>query len=221
MFRPGAFVTAAVLLVLFPPGTRADILSPGTRQLTPQLRFDNLDDYPDYRFYLQYRRGEGNPYAAPLQVVAVVAGQPVALTGGGRNVADLALLAAPRDQPPPALPHDTRGPAPDFPGFLCATNLEPPVTTTSVAHAASHYVMPYWVAITDGQLELTALPVEGDYSGGGAGGAALPYWPVVLAAAVAAVFAGAGIWLVRRRAARARTSSGGGPTDGPMSRGSS
>ena len=206
MLRTRPFLVAALLLVHFTPGTRADVPSPGTRELTPQLRFDSLDDYPDYRFYLQYRRGDGNPYAAPLQVVEVLSGQPVALAGGGRRVADLALLAAPRDHAPPALPHDTRGPAPDFPGFLRATNLEPPITTTSITDAAGHYVMPYRVAIKDGKLELTALPVEGDYPGGPAGRAALPYWPAVLAAVVAVVFAAAGVWFVRRRAARARQS---------------
>ncbi len=199
MFRPRT-AAAAVLLFLVTPPTQADVPIPGARQVTPYLRFDNLDDYPDYRFYLQYRRGDGNPYAAPLQLVEVKSGQPVPVAGGGRRIADLALLAAPRDQALPDFRRDTRGPAPEFPGFLRATNLEHPVTMTAVVDAASHYVSAYRVAIKDGKLEVTALPVEGVYPGGRAGRAVLPYWPAVLAAAVAAAFAGAGVWFVRRRA---------------------
>jgi hypothetical protein len=203
MFRPRTVAAAAVLLFLVTPGTRADISVPGSRQVTPYLRFDNLDNYPDYRLYLQYRRGDGNPLAAPLQIVEVFPGRPVAVAGEGRRVADLALLAAPRDQELPAFPRQTWGPAPEFPGFLRATILEHPVTTTSVADAASHYVSAYRVAIKDGKLEVTALPVEGVYPGDRAGRAILPYWPAV-AALAAAVFAGAGVWFARRRAARAR-----------------
>ena len=205
MFRPRTVAAVAVLLLLLiAPGTRADMPLAGAREVTPRLRFDNLDDYPGYRFYLQYRRGDGNPYAAPLQIVEVAAGRPVPLAGGGRRVADLALLAGPRDLPPPELPHDTRGPASEFPGFLRATNLEPPVTTTFRPNRGDDYVMPYRVAVTDGRLELTALPVEGDYPGGLTDNAVLRYWPAVLAAAVAAVCAGAGVWFGRRRAARSR-----------------
>jgi hypothetical protein len=124
----------------------------------------------------------------------------VAITGPGRRVADVALLAGPRDQAPPDLPRDAVGPAPEFPGFLRA-NLEHPVTTTSIADAASHYVSAYRVAIKDGKLEVTALPVEGIFPGGRAGRALLPYWPAA-AALAAAVLAGAGVWFVRRRATR-------------------
>jgi hypothetical protein len=213
MSRPRTVAAAAVLLFLVTPGTWADMPTPGFRQVTPYLRFDNLDDYPDYRFYLQYRRGNGNPFAAPLQIVEVTSGQPVPLAGEGRRVADLALLAAPRDQALPAFPRDSWGPAPELPGFL-RENLEHPVTTTSIADAASHYVSAYRVAIKDGKLEVTALPVEGVYPGGRAGRAVLPYWPAVLAAVVAAAFAGAGVWFVRRRAARVRQ---GGPAVTPPS----
>lgn len=203
MFRPRTVAAVAVLLFLVTPGTRADISAPGTHEVTPQLRCDNLDDYPDYRFYLQYRRGNGNPYVAPLQIVEVTAGQPVAVAGEGRRVADLALLAAPRDQALPAFPRDTVGPAPEFPGFLRA-NLECPAATTSVTDAASYYLSTYRVAIQDGKLEVTRLSTEGVYPGGAAGRAVLPYWPAVLAAVA---FAGAGVWLVRRRAARARSAT--------------
>jgi hypothetical protein len=171
--------------------------------VTPHLRFDNLNDYPDYRFYLQYRRGDGNPFAAPLQIVEVFSGHPVAVEGRGRHVADMALLAGPRDQALPDFQRDARGPAPEFPGFLRATNLEHPVTTTSVPRLDRQYVMPYRVAITDGKLELTALPVEGDFPTDPAERATLPYWPAA-AALAAAVLAGAGVWFVRRRAARSR-----------------
>jgi hypothetical protein len=204
MFRASMLVAVATLLVLFTPGARADMPLSGAREITPRLRFENLNDYPAYRFYLQYRRGDGNPYAAPLQVVEVAAGQPVPLTGGGRRVADVALLAGPRDLPPPELPPNTQGPAPEFPGFLRAANLEPPITTTYRPDRGDDYVMPYRVAITDGRLELTALPVEGGYPGGLTDHAILRYWPVLLAAAVAVVCAGVGVWFLRRRAARAR-----------------
>lgn len=203
MFRARTCAALAALLVLCTCGTRADMPLAGAREITPRLRFDNLDDYPDYRFYLQYRRGDGNPYAAPLRVVEVVSRQPVAVEGPGRRVADLALLAGPRDLPPPALAADLRGPAPEFPGFLRATNLEPPVTTTFRPNRGDDYVMPYRVAITDGRLELTPLPTEGDYPGGLTDNAVLQYWPALLAVAVAAC-AGAGIWFARRRAARPR-----------------
>jgi hypothetical protein len=204
MFRPRAVAVTAALLFLLPSAARADMpLSGAVRQVTPQLRFDNLDDYPDYRFYLQYRRGDGNPFAAPLQIVEVFSGKPAPVAGEGRRVADLALLAAPRDQALPDFRRDTRGPAPEFPGFLRATNLEEPATTVSVLDATSYYLTPYRVAVRDGKLEVTALREEAVYPGGRAGRALLPYWPAA-AALAATVLAGAGVWFVRRRAARSR-----------------
>jgi hypothetical protein len=95
MFRPRTVALTAALLFLFTPGTRADVPTPGFRQVTPQLRFDSLDDYPDYRFYLQSRRAPGNPFAAPLQTIEVPPGQPVTLPGEGKRIADLVLLAVP------------------------------------------------------------------------------------------------------------------------------
>jgi hypothetical protein len=62
-FHP--FLLVVLLTLIATDAVRADVglLPPDER--FPAMRFDNLDDYPKYDFYLAYALGPGNPFAGP------------------------------------------------------------------------------------------------------------------------------------------------------------
>ncbi len=60
------FLTGIVLIVLGLSSStvRGDMPRPfGRSDLNVRLRFENLDDYPRFDFYLKYGRSRGNPYS--------------------------------------------------------------------------------------------------------------------------------------------------------------
>jgi hypothetical protein len=73
------------------------------------LRFDNLDDYPDYDFYLKYGIAQGNPYAGLRLMKLTAASTLTKLEGEGRRLTLVYLMAVPRGRavaPPPPLSQD-------------------------------------------------------------------------------------------------------------------
>src|SRR5215472_4437469 len=81
-------------------GVQAD-MAPGpfdwSRDYDPQLRFENLADYPDFDFYLKYGRSRGNPGRDP-HLTRVTSAVTVRLEGSGRRITSIFLIAVPCGQ---------------------------------------------------------------------------------------------------------------------------
>src|SRR5215470_16298302 len=102
--RPPRDIVLIVALILGLPwaAARADgAPSWFATELTPRLRFDNLDDYPDYSFYLAYGRTGGAPTYRTL--TQVEPGATVLLEGSGRRMVPVILIAVPRGKEMPSL----------------------------------------------------------------------------------------------------------------------
>ncbi len=134
----------------------ADIPVLGQREITPMLQFENLGDYPDWTFFVQYRRGHGNPYAAPVTLVPVTPGQEVPVAGSGRRLAELQLVAVPREQASDNVGNDNAGgkaeaTAASLPGALVASLSNVDVTTTDGSAVRTYG---YTVVLNPGKLEV-------------------------------------------------------------------
>jgi hypothetical protein len=146
---------AAVYLSLSPATARADAapFPYPVRKIDPQVRFDNLDQYPDWIFYLEYRRGNGNPGIATKQTLSLPSAEPVALTGSGRRVVAY-VLAVPRasvagkGMPPPE----------DTPGVLRRQIYGIDLAEMFLIDLNDSYITPYRVSVAGADLKVEASP---------------------------------------------------------------
>jgi hypothetical protein len=154
------FVLTALLLLAVSARARADMAFPGLVERTPAVRFEGLIDYPEYAFFLKYDR---HSWSVPSlqgvsrpQVVLVAPRQDIPLAGNGRWICAV-LVAAPRDQV------STEGRVPSA-GWLSPGVLESQLLHISseqfFAGLADHDIHPYRVAIHEGSLLVSPLPVE-------------------------------------------------------------
>ena len=99
--------------------------NPGWREL-PNLDIrvciENLDEYPQWDFYLEYGMGRGNPAASPY-LTKVGPADSTHLEGHGRGLTEVNLIAVPRGKPiaPPKPNWEKQGPLPE--GSLPRTKL--------------------------------------------------------------------------------------------------
>jgi hypothetical protein len=185
-------------LVLLGPaaGVRGDA-APGlferSRDFDPQLRFENLADYPDFDFYLKYGRARGNPRSS-THLTPVTSGVTIRLEGKGRYFTEVFLIAVPHGQKPPALRKDREGLTEEVPGVLQSHALTGVVYNSSPTDESDGYVLRYSVSIKDGNLEVTSLPRELIFWEWVRG--RLPYLLVGLALFLTVAWIG--IWVLRR-----------------------
>ena len=148
---------ATVLCFLAPAPVAADMGAPLHFDFPPRVRFDNLDEYPDYVFYLQYRTDSSNPTRAPLNLVRV---EPNQIIQFRRRLADVVLIAVPRCVVP-AVEADRD----DF----CLAYMEGTHRVKIYDEIpffapdwdlCDYYIAPYRIAALheDGSIELTRLP---------------------------------------------------------------
>lgn len=97
----GLIRLSAVIVALQPLYARGDAL-PGLPQgeLIIHICFENLDDYPNYDFYLRYGRSSRNPYADRSTLTRLSSGIPAYLRGEGARISDVYLLVVPSGQEP-------------------------------------------------------------------------------------------------------------------------
>ncbi len=152
---------AIALLLLYPLPVAADMGAPFSFNFVPQVRFDNLDDYPDYVFYLQYRSSSGNPYGTPLNLVRVEDHQIVSL--GARRVVDIQLIAVPRRAVPKMKTERDDFRLADKEGTHRGQILDEIPFFTFDWNLYDQYVAPFRIVISDEKrsIELTRLPNEG------------------------------------------------------------
>jgi hypothetical protein len=163
---------------------------PGAVALEPYVRFDGVANYPDYAFYVKYKRGGGNPNAARFDVLPVPDGKAFRLSGQGRRVGDIALVAVPRDK----APADGSSPPVEWlsektPGVLEAVSHEMRLDERLFLSPVDHLVVSYRVTIREGKLGITKMSEEW----------VLSFANALPALALAAGIVLLGLWLVRRR----------------------
>jgi hypothetical protein len=155
---------AILLLAVFAGKAPADMAFPGYNWQEPHLRFAGLENHPDYVFYLKYQSGPGNPGVGKRNAVRITSGEPFTLPETGRRrFIHTALVAVPRGSLPSA---DTD---PDWEWLSEKTSgvLEARLDDNDldrsywITDPNNHYVTPYQVAIQEGRLEVTRLPLEG------------------------------------------------------------
>jgi hypothetical protein len=206
-------VLGAILLLAVPAAkVQADMaIIPGEKWQEPHLRFAGVEDFPDYVFYLKYQSGPGNPGVGERNAVRITSGASFTLPETGRRrFTNTALVAVPRGSIPSA---DTD---PDWewlsektPGVLEARLDDNDLFRFNwFFDPNDHYVTPFQVAIKNGQLDVTRLPLEGVAPVIRLGPLCLPMWPTVLVMAL--TIAGIGVWFARRRR-RLRQGIAGGP----------
>jgi hypothetical protein len=186
-----------VLVLLGPAaGVRGDA-APGpfewSRDFDPQLRFENLADYPDFDFYLSYGRGGGKPRRGRY-LTPVTSGVTVRLEGTGKRLTEVFLIAVPHGQKPPTPREDRDWLSKGAPGVLQSHALDGVEHNWSIADENDGYVLRYSVSIKDGRLVTSSLPRELLFWEWVRG--RLPYLLVGLALFL--VVAWVGIWVLRR-----------------------
>jgi hypothetical protein len=142
------------LALVVPVGTVRGDAAPSflTEETFPPMRFDNLEDYPEFDFYLKYAHGRGNLVGSPF-ITQVQSGEAIYhFEGSGRN-GGAYLLAVPRGQKPPPLrkDHDWLIEVPA--GCFQSAPLKG-------SFSEDGYLVPYQVKIEDGKLEVMMQPKE-------------------------------------------------------------
>ena len=173
----------------------ADVpLPPDQKYVTPKVRFEGVDKQADYVFFLKYNAGNGNPFAAPPQVIEVKNAEPFEMPGGRRIVA-VQLFAVPRGDAAKLRETNPKDWSTDkTPGVLKADVTAPSTVVSAKLKEAP--VTTYRVAVADGKLKVERLPAE--EKRGEAPGYRLPV--VVAALTVSLSLALFGVWFMRRRA---------------------
>lgn len=162
----------------------------------PEMRFDNLADYPEYDFYLLYYHSRGNP--SP-HVMRIQSGEVIRhFEGNGRNGGAYLLAVAQGKSLPPRVEHYGK---PE--GYLRSAPLDG-------AHRNPDTLFTYRVQIIDGQLIVVMQSSEAQW------GARLLRWlealPCVLVPLALCVLAG---WLGVRVARRVFPPKPAGPMGTP------
>ncbi len=96
MPRPIVLIAMALALAA---EARADLPSPVRRDLDIRLCFENLDEYPEYDFFLRYTLTRGNPAGGPGRFTRVESGSLTRLERTGGRSTDVHLVAVRRSQP--------------------------------------------------------------------------------------------------------------------------
>jgi hypothetical protein len=172
----------------------ADVPLPSDlKYITPRVRFEGVDKEADYAFFLKYRAGNGNPFAAAPQVLEIKKTEPVEMAGG-RRLAEVQLFAVPRADVAKLREKDpTNWLSDKTPGVLLAT-VEPPSTVVS-KKLTEVPVTVYRVSLKEGKLKVEKVPEETKR-----GAAPTDRLPWVMAASAASLsLALFGLWFARRR----------------------
>jgi hypothetical protein len=173
----------------------ADVpLPPDLKYVTPRVRFEGVDKYADYVFYLKYYSGQGNPYASPPKYIEVKNTDAFDMTGG-RRLVSVQLFAVAREDAARLLAKDSSLAwlSDKTPGLVVASVIAP--STTAPASVKEVPVTTYRVTLADGKL--TVEKVAADKKRTEAPADRLPL--VVVGTALAASLALFGLWLARRR----------------------
>ena len=187
---------AALLAVLLSPGAaRADMGFPGLKDIGLLIVLDNLDDYPDYRFYFvpahaldpKLKRWEYF-YPGPREL-RVRWSMPTAYV----------LVAVPRQQVGADGRMSSDAMVEGTPGVLHSNRVEKVARTDAsppIIWPFDYEKRRYRVDLTDGRLSLTLVSV-------GQGSDSILSWiPAIL---TALAITGIGVWVVRRRRRRRTT----------------
>jgi hypothetical protein len=96
--RISIIVSLIVLAALAGRGL-ADVAIPGQtrKDLVIQIRLENLDEYPQWDFYLKYGLSRGNPYGAH-HLTRMHSGVSTRLEGKGNRLTEVYLLTVPAGQ---------------------------------------------------------------------------------------------------------------------------
>src|SRR6266702_565143 len=100
--RNALSLVTVLTLLLAATLARADVGLFPQRNVNPLLRFENLDDYPDYNFYLKYGHARGNP-GASFYLAKVSGANQVRLEGEGERFTSVYLIAVPKADPQPTV----------------------------------------------------------------------------------------------------------------------
>jgi hypothetical protein len=154
MRAPAVSGLFAVAILTFSSVTiRADMAPPyPVRKVDPHVRFDNLDEYPDWVFYLEYQRGNGNPSNATKQIIPLTSAEPLALTGTGRRVV-ASVVASPRTQV-----GDNDVPLPEGTPGVRRRQIYVDLAETFLIDLNDYYIAPYRVSLAGTDLKVEALP---------------------------------------------------------------
>jgi hypothetical protein len=174
---------------------------PWNREIREEVRFENLDDYPQLSFYLVYARGQVPPQA-PLRVIPVTSREPIALEGQ-KWIPVLVLVAVPKGHPaPPVAGLNQEGWEEwlegEGAGILRSPRLLPAGGQTTVFDPSDRVVTPYRVNVKNGQILVEKLPEE----------RSLNVWrTVILGLCLSLVLIVVGLWYVRRTRKKAALQS--------------
>jgi hypothetical protein len=190
----GSALAASLLLALLASEAKADGLGPGLKRLPSYARFENLDDFPEYRFYLRYWPATSSGPAQTATIIELPSRQPVLLASDTEVVVGPTLLAVPREQGHLAEQLGRDLFRPTEPAGVLRAGMRRPETAAWFGSTVRHYVTPFRVTFSEGKMDVKELPAEAVYPEEWRG-RLLPYWPILLASALAL----AGAWLARRR----------------------
>jgi hypothetical protein len=153
----GALSALAVVILLAGPA-RADIGFGPRPTLNIQVRFENLEDYPRYDFYLKYGLGTGNP-SGFFHLTRVHPATLTLLEGNGSRMTEVYLLAAPRGQSvsPPQGQMDNKWLTEAPSGALRSTPLPTHSPGTTLSEGLNGYSLDYRVHIEGDHLEVTCV----------------------------------------------------------------
>jgi hypothetical protein len=211
--RTSATLAVVGLLTVTAGPARADSASPfyPERKVGLKIRFVNLQDHPDWVFYLEYlldENGRNRPDAwvdkdgHRWRAVRLESAEPFSFPDSGRRLFSH-LIAVPRRLAGPAgRPPSEKPPPKESPGVLHCFLYGNPATSFFL-DLNDGYVIPYEVTIKDGKLDVLPLPAEPVRPEMDLGFTRLPVRQTVVLAALALAVGGALLTWVRRRA-RAR-----------------
>jgi hypothetical protein len=120
------------------------------------VRFENLDDYPDFDFYLKYGLSNGNVYRKHT-LTKLASGVATRLEGEGHYLTRVYLVAVPRGKAPPAIPDLNEDDSGWHERTAPGTIQSPPL---AVSAEDSGYICPYRATLEGKVLGATALPLE-------------------------------------------------------------
>jgi hypothetical protein len=193
-----AHLTGLVLTVLLveASATRADVAFPGARRTQPRVRFENLGDYPEFTFYL----------VSGDEVWELSPGATYTLH---RGVIGAYLAAGPKGEPGPTFDHECsswwieQARTGAVNNLVCASLDDIPGNDLIELDPHEYYLRPFRVAIRDGRLEATPLPLEGPLD---------PLRIILLAGTLSLLITAVGLW-VARSGKKARESAASDPYD--------
>jgi hypothetical protein len=177
------------------------------KRVDPRVRFQGIEDYTDYVFYLRYFNVHGNPHGTPATLVELKNSGVFSFEAGG--IYHMAVLAIPRPEFDKRRSADSSlawlkgGPLQGTRNESSWLNSVPevqyvefqsPPTLASVFVRESP-LTEYRITLTDGRLDVEVLAIcEPNFT------PPLERWPVVVGGLFGvAALGGAGVWFARRR----------------------